>query len=116
MRLNLQGWRKEVDRKGGSEEVSHFSTYLPQNTEWFFEASPGWTKLFGQSAADPRGFTCDAVLVAQQPELIQDAEHLDDVAREERQLLGDAGEELEHGTHHRPGLHLLAPVERRRGR
>lgn len=100
----------------GSEEVGHFSTDLLQNTMQLFEVSSGWTKLFGQSAVDPRSFTCHAVLVAQQPEFIQNAEHLDDVAREERQLLGHAGEELEHGTHHRPHLHLLAPVERRRGR
>lgn len=93
MKLYLQGY-------------DYFSAYLSQTLRLFEERL-----LFGTSNLDRRGLTCDTVLVAQQPELIQDTEHLDDIAREERQLLGDAGEELKDGTHHRSRLHLSAPVE-----
>lgn len=54
---------------------------------------------------DPWHRTCDAIFVTEQPKLIQDTEHLDDVTGEEWQLLGDAGEKLEHGTHHRARFH-----------
>ena len=63
-----------------------------------------------------RPLTRDSILVAEQPELVDHAEHLDDVAREERQLLGDAGEKLKDRPDHRAHLHHSSPGEREGGR
>lgn len=59
----------------------------------------------------PPHLTCDAIFITKQPELINDAEHLDDIAGEEGQLLRDAGQELEHSAHHRPRFHHSLPGE-----
>lgn len=55
-------------------------------------------------------FTCDAIFVSQQPELIHDTQHLDHIAGEERQLLRHAGEELEHSANQRSCFHGSSPA------
>lgn len=55
--------------------------------------------------------TCDAIFVTEQPELIHNAEHLDDISGEERQLLRDAGQKVKDSTHHRSCFHYSSPAD-----